>query len=129
MLTPTNRFPIKFDGMRHTSRRILRALRGRDFWQREQMQCEKFSAGCEHACWCIAPDLLKPDSVIYSFGVGEEISFDLELIRRFGVTVHAFDPTPRSVQWLARQQLPQDFIFHDYGVAAIDGTCSFHPPQ
>jgi FkbM family methyltransferase len=52
----------------------------------------------------------------------------LELIRRFGVTVHAFDPTPRSIQWLRTQELPPSFVFHDYGIAEHDGVASFSPP-
>jgi FkbM family methyltransferase len=66
---------------------------------------------------------------VYSFGVGEEISFDRELIHRFGVTVHAFDPTPRSIQWVQTQTVPNHFVFHPYGVAAQDGLRQFIPPR
>jgi FkbM family methyltransferase len=61
-------------------------------------------------------------------GVGEDISFDLELIRRFGVTVHAFDPTPRSIAWVRGRARPEQFIFHPYGIAAQDGFRQFTPP-
>lgn len=61
--------------------------------------------------------------------MGQDISFDLELIRRFGVVVHAFDPTPRAREWLRHQELPPQFIFHDYGVAEFDGLAAFIPPQ
>jgi FkbM family methyltransferase len=60
--------------------------------------------------------------------VGEEISFDLELIHRFGVTVHAFDPTPRSIAWVQSRTLPPEFVFHSYGIAGQDGLRRFSPP-
>lgn len=96
--------------------------------QKVQTLHEKISLGNDGARWCVCPDGLGPSSVVYSVGVGEEISFDLELIRRFGVCVHAFDPTPRSIEWLAKQQVPQEFVFHAYGVADFDGHAKFLPP-
>jgi FkbM family methyltransferase len=67
--------------------------------------------------------------LVYSFGVGEDVSFDLELIRRFDVQLHAFDPTPRSIEWLKTQELPSAFKIHEYGIADFDGTCEFFPPS
>jgi FkbM family methyltransferase len=61
--------------------------------------------------------------------VGEDISFDLTFIQKFGVKVHAFDPTPRSIEWLQGQTLPPEFVFHAYGVAGFDGSCAFLPPE
>lgn len=109
-------------------KQALRTLLGRDFWQGMQISCEQVALGNDGAAWCVCPDTLDASSVVYSFGVGEEISFDLELIRRFGVCVHAFDPTPRSIAWLAKQSLPGNFVFHPYGVADFDGHAKFLPP-
>jgi FkbM family methyltransferase len=79
--------------------------------------------------WALWPQPLGPKSVIYSFGVGDNVAFDLELIRRFGARVHAFDPTPASIAWVARQQLPQQFAFHDFGISNFDGQLDFYPPR
>jgi FkbM family methyltransferase len=65
---------------------------------------------------------------VYSLGVGRDISFERALIDRYGLTVHAFDPTPLSLDWLKTQELPQRFFFHPVGVAAYDGTARFQPP-
>ena len=35
---------------------------------------------------------LIPNCVVYAFGVAEDVSFELELIKRTGCTVHAYDP-------------------------------------
>jgi FkbM family methyltransferase len=84
--------------------------------------------GNEGARWCICPLGLSTTSTIYSCGVGKDISFDLDLIRRFGVSVHAFDPTPESIAWIHQQTLPTGFIFHDYGIADFDGHSQFLAP-
>jgi FkbM family methyltransferase len=73
----------------------------------------------------VIPELIEPSSVVYSFGVGEDATWDLELIERFGVRVHAFDPTPRSVRWVSRQETPAAFVFHQLGLAEFDGEAQF----
>ena len=84
--------------------------------------------GSEYGGWQVAPTLLSPESVVYSFGIGEDVSFDLELIDRFGLELHAFDPTPKSLQWIENQSLSPKFITHPIGLADHDGTVTFHAP-
>lgn len=93
----------------------------------EARPTERF--GSDYGGWDVVTGLLNKDSVVYSVGVGGEVSFDLALIERFGVTVHAFDPTPQCVTWVAEQSLPKEFVMHPYGVAAFDGEAKFHPPD
>jgi FkbM family methyltransferase len=93
------------------------------------MRCSTATLGNENASWCICPTEFSDQSVVYSFGVGSDISFDLEMIARFGVHVHAFDPTPRSIAWVRHQVTPDEFVFHDYGVSDQDGKALFHPPE
>ena len=110
-------------------RHIFRALTGKDVYMSVQLHCPTVSLGNDNANWCICPTGLSESSVVYSFGVGNDISFDLELIRRFGLRVHAFDPTPRSIAWVGSQTLPENFVFHDYGIGDHDGCAAFHPPE
>ena len=81
--------------------------------------------------WWVCLDLLSEKHVVYSFGVGEDIGFELEIIRRKGVEVFAFDPTPNSVDWLERQSLPAQFHSHfhfrPWGVSDRDGTWRLYP--
>lgn len=79
--------------------------------------------------WPVCSELIGRDSVVYSFGVGANVAWDVGMIEQFGVHVHAFDPTPESIAWVARQQLPPEFHFHDFGIAAFDGTLNFYPPK
>lgn len=70
-------------------------------------------------------DGLNAGSIVYSFGIGDNITWDLALIERFGCTVHGFDPTPTSVEWVSKQQLPPQFIFHPEGISSYDGMQRF----
>ena len=87
---------------------------------------EKF--GSEYGGYCLDRSMIGCDAVVYSLGIGEDISFDLSLIERFGVEVDAFDPTPRVKKWLAAQSLPRQFRFHDAGIAGHDGEETFYLP-
>jgi len=58
--------------------------------------------GGKGGSWSVPGQLLGPSSVVYCVGCGEDISFDLALIERFGCTVHAFDPTPRAIAYVER---------------------------
>jgi len=84
--------------------------------------------GSDYGGYLLDSSLIDPDAVVYSLGVGEDISFDLALIRRFGVTIHAFDPTPTVKNWLAAQPFPEQFHFHEVGIADIDGEGIFYLP-
>ena len=48
--------------------------------------------------WTIVTHGLDAQATIYSGGVGEDITFEQELIRRFGVKIHIFDPSPVAAQ-------------------------------
>jgi FkbM family methyltransferase len=85
--------------------------------------------GARSGVWAVCPDGVTPESVVYSFGVGDNIAWDLAMIRRFGAVVHAFDPTPASVRWVRSQTLPPRFHFHEYGLAAHDGVARFVAPR
>ena len=113
----------------HRLKRVGRVLRGRDIWTQTEVDCDRVWLGNEGARWCVDTNGLSSASVIYSFGVGEDISFERELIRRLGARVHAFDPTPRSICWVRNQVLPREFLFHEYGIAGFDGSCLFLPPE
>jgi len=85
--------------------------------------------GSDYGGWVLASDALGKNSVVYSIGIGEDISFDLALIKKYGCSVFAFDPTPRSIEWLKKQDLPPQFKSFEIGVAGHDGQAVFFPPE
>ncbi len=52
--------------------------------------------GTSYGGWVI-PDVFSSKSVCYCVGAGEDISFDVELIKKYGCEVYTIDPTPRSL--------------------------------
>jgi FkbM family methyltransferase len=115
-------------GFRLMKRRTL-SLLGLDVWQLPQVRVATARLGDPGGRWSIATDGLGPSTVVWALGVGTDVSFERDLIARYGVTVHAFDPTPLSIEWAARQRLPDRFHFHHYGVADFDGVARFAPPR
>lgn len=71
--------------------------------------------------YCLATEGLGPDSVVYSVGIGCEVSFDKALIAAHGLHVHGFDPTAEAARYVASQAMPPNFHFHPYGLSAADG--------
>ena len=67
--------------------------------------------------WTIVTRGLHADSVIYSGGVGEDITFEQELIRRFGVKIHIFDPSPVAARTIALAN-NDHLLFRPVGLSA-----------
>jgi hypothetical protein len=109
--------------------RFAKCLAGTDRIYTAEYHCPSVTLGDPHACFTVNPQLLGPASIAYSFGIGTNVSFDLGLIERFGVEVHAFDPTQRSQEWVRTQSLPSRLHIHTYGIAASDGAIILHPPK
>ncbi|MEX2215041.1 MAG: FkbM family methyltransferase [Phycisphaeraceae bacterium] len=95
---------------------------------RPQVCLPRQTHGSLDGLWCISPRGLSESSIVYSLGVGTDISFDLSLIEVFGLNVWAFDPTPKSLQWLQGQTLPDEFHIVPAGIADYDGEATFAPP-
>ena len=115
-----------------SSRQIHKYLRVYPQWRfappRVQITRPVERFGSEYGGYCLDGSMIGCDAVVYSLGIGEDISFDLSLIERFGVEVDAFDPTPKVKKWLATQSLPRQFHFHDAGIAGHDGEETFYIP-
>ena len=94
-----------------------------------RIQCPKVDYGQNGGTWTVCPDRIDSNSVVYSFGIGRDLSFDLDLIDRHGTQINAFDPTPACVQWIRTQELPANLSFHEYGLANFDGDLEFYPPR
>jgi len=68
-------------------------------------------------------------SICYLAGTGEDISFDLALIERFGCEVYAFDPVPRAAAYVARAAAGEPHHhFMAVGLWSSDTTLTFHAP-
>jgi len=91
--------------------------------------CRTAFHGSDYGGWTLCPDGLSTESIVYACGVGEDASFDLAIIKAYGAQVYAFDPTPRSIEWVGTRDWPSDFHFFPVGIAARDGRVTLYPPD
>jgi FkbM family methyltransferase len=118
-----------FETIIGNSVRILKILRGSDLFFPIQYLCQKITLGNKNASFTINPEIISAEDIVYSVGIGTDISFDLQLIEKFGVTIYAFDPTPKSIKWLEGQELPINFKAFQTGLANYNGVADFYLPE
>ena len=86
--------------------------------------------GSDYGGWIVPTAVVDADWTCYCGGVGEDITFDLGMIERFGCTIHAFDPTPRAIAF-AREHAGAEarFRFHPVGLWSEDTVLRFFAPR
>jgi FkbM family methyltransferase len=89
--------------------------------------------GTTYGGWIVPAEAVEPSWVCYSVGIGGDISFDLELIRRFSATVRSFDPVAGYVHDAITQASGEaGFSAHQAAIATADGPIRMqvtHDPQ
>ena len=84
--------------------------------------------GSRYGRWAIDATRMSESTVIASFGLGDDVSFEDEVIARFGCRGVGFDPTPRSLKYLAQRVPSPRFNSHAYALAANDGHMEMVAP-
>ncbi|KAA1259822.1 hypothetical protein LF1_23590 [Rubripirellula obstinata] len=114
-------------------KRSLRRIKTRFFGNRPDVKIDASLAtefhGSEYGGWTIERESLRSKSTVYSFGIGHDVSFDLSLINRYRCAVHGFDPTPRVVSWVEKQNLDPNFKFHPLALSHEPGHLQFFEPD
>ncbi|HOK79826.1 MAG TPA: FkbM family methyltransferase [bacterium] len=118
---------MRVTDVRRRAERFIKQLCGKDVWTWRQVKIETIALGKEK--YVICPNLLTSRSIIYSAGIGDDISFDLDIIKNFGAHVFGFDPSPVSIAWVEKYNLPLEFRFFPYGISDHDGEMLMYPPE
>lgn len=98
-------------------KRLARQLTGRELWLRPEVREPVRPA----AGWLVCHERVPRGARVFGLGVGNNVDFELGMIRDHGALVDTFDPTPYSNEWLASQPLPPGFHHHPWAVVAEDG--------
>ena len=106
----------------------IKHLLGRDLYLTPKLHIPLEHYGNRHADWSVPADFVSASSIVYSFGIGEDASWDMQLIAAKGCVIHAFDPTPKSLAWVGREIFEPRFLVHPWGLAAEDGTIDLWLP-
>lgn len=86
--------------------------------------------GSTYGGWIVPVNLLSQGSICWCAGVGEDITFDLAMIERFGCNVWAFDPTPRAVCHVTSHAAHEPrYHFVPVGLWSEDATMRFFAPR
>jgi FkbM family methyltransferase len=87
--------------------------------------CNKFG---NKSCYHIDSSILSENSIIYSAGVGKDISFELEIEKKFHSKIFLFDPSPTGEKTInSFKNLPLKFI--NKGIAGNTGRHYFSKPD
>jgi FkbM family methyltransferase len=123
---------LRLDSMKNTARlvrRLLNEWRHRELPLRPDVRVPHVFLGSEYGGWTVATRLLPPEPLIFSVGLGCDISFDLAAIRQLHAKVYGFDPTPKSRRFIESQVLPPTFHYVPVGLAGYDGKMTLHLPR
>jgi FkbM family methyltransferase len=89
--------------------------------------------GGTYGGWTVPGGLIEPSWICYSIGAGGNIEFDLELIRRYGLTVRSFDAVAGYVEDAIEHAAgARGFSAHHAAIATVDGPLSMqltHDPS
>lgn len=85
--------------------------------------------GTEYGGFAILENSLRPDSIVLSCGVGEDASFDLAIMRKYGCQILAVDPTPRAIDYVRRNVHAEGFSLLEAAVSSHDGQARFYLPK
>lgn len=94
-----------------------------------KINCDKKWFGNDYGGFYINPKFVTEKSIIYSIGIGEDISFDLSLIKEFDCNVYGFDFTPKSIEWISNNDFDSKFKFYNYGIGTETKTTKFFFPK
>ena len=86
--------------------------------------------GTEYGGWTYDSAAITAESVVYSVGLGEDTSWDEGIMKRFGLQVWGFDPTPKSIKYVnSNENLGQNFHFTPEGLGIKKDVLTFTKPQ
>lgn len=107
----------------------LKARLGKIAFIRLEQKRETAWYGNQYGGFYADPSLIPTGGIVYSFGIGEDISFDRAIIEKHGCRVYGFDPTPKSISWVRETSIPENFFFHPFGIGAVTEKAIFRLPR
>ncbi|WP_417732222.1 FkbM family methyltransferase [Rosistilla oblonga] len=115
--------------LKRKCRRLLKHASGRYRHLEADVRVGMRWCGSLYGGFYVCHKCIPSNAIVYSFGIGEDVSFDQSMIRDFGCRVYGFDPTPRSAEWVRRQDISRRFSFFEFGLGERCGSETFFLPR
>ena len=104
--------------------------KGRLFY--DSFYCKKSSTkkeiGTGWCSWFVDTKSLGEESIVYSGGAGNDISFELEIAELFGCRVLLFDPSETGINTVKKADTNRLLDFYAIGLTKTDGEVTFSKP-
>ena len=84
--------------------------------------------GSDYGGWAVMLDNLHSNSIVYSFGVGNDISFDQAVVAHRDCDVYLFDPTYGVKDWFDKINNSNKLKFSTFGLWDKDEKTYFYKP-
>lgn len=113
-------------------KKIKRVLLDKDFYCKSTVSLDSCTRiGSKYGGWWLAEEFVKnkDNGVLLSFGLGEDITFDLGMIKEYGFKVYGFDPTPRSVNYIESLNLDRRFTLNEFAISDKNEQMIFNLPE
>ena len=98
-----------------------------------QIKADLLRLGSDYGGYNVVKDALADNGelIIYSFGVGEDLTFSEAAIKRLQCEVYAFDPTPKAINYVKKHCIYANpgFHFFEYGISDKDAERTFYLPR
>lgn len=78
------------------------------------------------------PSVCQENNIVYSFGIGEDLSFSEDILKmNHSARVYAFDPTPKSAEYVKKHELSQcdRFSYERIGLSNEKRKTEFYLPE
>lgn len=111
-------------------KRLLYIIKKRRMLKLDSFSYKVQRYGNEYGGFMVYDEILKRKrgSIVYSFGIGKDLSFSETLINSLDVEIFAYDPTPQSIKYVKQHSLygKPNFHFEEVGLSDKDEMTTFY---
>lgn len=110
-------------------KKIIREIKKDKLGEKIDTHIEYNILGSGNGVWPAPRQLLQSSRqpVVLSFGVGYDLEFEKDVNKLYNAKIFAFDPTPKSIEWVNSNYLPSNIQFRPKGISKNNEIIDFYP--
>ena len=98
-------------------------------WREWRLPAGYIRLGTKYGGWWLDRKLVRADPFVVDCGLGQDISFDIAFLSRFGGTIVGIEANPESLAWCRARCPPGMHLVERAFWSAAGATMSFHLPR